>query len=181
MKKICKSYHVLLLEKLLTVCSVCNPISFVLKNTCCNSELLLFPYPTCCHLLLWHLLKVWELMSPDRTLVLTGKTDNYELLEIKFKSFLETPQVKLYSYRWWCNYKKKKVYARKKKVLNDKSLNAPDDGRKALQILKDHFIRSSKPIITSLYCELKMGSTVSVTDYMLQAETYIRLKSVIVS
>ena len=65
-------------------------------------------------------------------------------------------------------------------VLDDKSLNliirdAEDNGKKALQILRDHYVGTSKPRIISLYqelCSLKMDAEVeSATEYMIRAET----------
>ena len=63
--------------------------------------------------------------------------------------------------------------------LDDRSLSlvirdVMDGGRKALQIMRDHYLGKSKPRIIALYTELtslfkKEGE--SVTDYMLRAET----------
>ena len=51
------------------------------------------------------------------------------------------------------------VFAELVQSLDDKSLSliirdASDDGRKALKILREHYLRSTKPRIISLYCEL---------------------------
>ena len=52
--------------------------------------------------------------------------------------------------------------------------DAQDDGKKALRILKEHYLSSSKPRIITLYTELTSlikGSDESITDYVLRAET----------
>ena len=62
--------------------------------------------------------------------------------------------------------------------LDDKSLSlvireATDDGRKALQILRDHYTSQCKPRIIALYTELtslKKESEETVTDDIIQAE-----------
>ena len=64
-------------------------------------------------------------------------------------------------------------------ILDDKSFNmiirdAPDKGRESFRILKDHYLGTSKPRILSLYTELislKKGSSETVTEYILSAET----------
>ena len=75
--------------------------------------------------------------------------------------------------------KNAEAFAELIRCLDDRSLSlvirdAMDDGRKALQILRDHYLGKSKPRIIALYTELtslfkKEGE--SVTDYMLRAET----------
>jgi hypothetical protein len=63
--------------------------------------------------------------------------------------------------------------------LDDKSLSliirdAKDDGRRALEILREHYLGQGKPRIVSLYTELtslKMASDETVTDYIIRAET----------
>jgi len=75
--------------------------------------------------------------------------------------------------------KNAEAFAELIQCLDDRSLSlvirdAMDDGRKALQILQEHYLGKSKPRIITLYTELtslfkKEGE--SVTDYMLRAET----------
>ena len=70
------------------------------------------------------------------------------------------------------------VYAELVQLLDDKSLTliireAKDDGPKALTILREYYIGSSKPRIIALYSELtslKMTNE-DVTDYLLRGET----------
>lgn len=70
------------------------------------------------------------------------------------------------------------IFAEIVQVLDDKSLqlimrDAVNDGRKALEILRDHYRGTRKPRIISLYTELtslKMRGKECVTDYFLRAE-----------
>ena len=70
------------------------------------------------------------------------------------------------------------VFAELVQCLDDKSLSliirdASDDGRKALEILREHYLGSTKPRIISLYGELtslKKQESESVTDYVIRAE-----------
>lgn len=59
-----------------------------------------------------------------------------------------------------------------KKSLSLVIRDAADDGRKALQILREHYSNQVKPRIISLYTELttiKEGPNESVTDYIIRA------------
>ena len=52
--------------------------------------------------------------------------------------------------------------------------DAKDDGKKALQILRNHYMGKSKPRVLALYTELtslQKGHAESITDYVLRAET----------
>ena len=63
--------------------------------------------------------------------------------------------------------------------LDDRSLSlvmrdAKDDGRKALKILRNHYMGKSKPRVLALYTELtspQKGHDECITDYVLRAET----------
>ena len=51
--------------------------------------------------------------------------------------------------------------------------DAKDDGNKALQILKEHYVSQGKPKVTALYNELttlEKGREESTTDYVIRAE-----------
>ncbi|KAK3738217.1 hypothetical protein RRG08_039628 [Elysia crispata] len=75
--------------------------------------------------------------------------------------------------------KNAEAYAELIQFLDDKSLSlvmrdAADDGRKALQILREHYAGSSTPRIVSLYTELTSlikRREESVTEYVIRAET----------
>ena len=71
------------------------------------------------------------------------------------------------------------VYAELIQLLNDRSLalimrDAKDDGKKALQILKEHKMSQGKPKVIALYAELttleKGRELESRTDYVIRAE-----------
>ena len=56
------------------------------------------------------------------------------------------------------------LYAELIQVLDDRSLSlvmrvAPNNGRKAFKILKDHYRSKGKPRIIALYTELTLAST----------------------
>ena len=75
--------------------------------------------------------------------------------------------------------KNEEAFAELIQFLDDKSLSlvmrdAMDDGKKALEILRQHYAGSGKPRIISLYTELTSlvkRSDESVTDYVIRAET----------
>lgn len=78
-------------------------------------------------------------------------------------------------------WKNANCYAELIRLLDDKSLSlirhkAADDGRKALQILKEHYSGKSKPRIINLYTlltKLHMADDESVTDYVIRTENLI--------
>ena len=75
--------------------------------------------------------------------------------------------------------KNAEAFAELIQFLDDKSLSlvmrdAMDNGKKALEILRQHYAGSGKPRIISLYTELTSltkRSDESVTDYVIRAET----------
>ena len=77
--------------------------------------------------------------------------------------------------------KNAEAYAELIQFLDDKSLSlvmrdAADDGREALQILRDYYQGKGKPRIISLYTELtslQKSESESVTEYVIRAETAI--------
>ena len=130
--------------------------------------------------------------STNKRLFFDGNHENFELWEVKFLAYLrlndlhkileteppstETPDAAAVAQD---AEKNAKVFAAVVQYLDDTSLSliirdAKDDGRKAMKILREHYIGCTKPRIISLYCELtslKMMATESVTDYVLRAET----------
>ena len=72
------------------------------------------------------------------------------------------------------------AFAELVQLLDDRSLSliireARDNGRKALQILRQHYLPKGKPRIITLYTELTSLSKLNsedVTDYIIRAETY---------
>ena len=82
--------------------------------------------------------------------------------------------------------KNEEAFAELIQVLDDKSSllvmhDAADDGRKALEILRQHYRSKSKPRIISMYQELTSlhkSAKESATDYLLRAENHsISLKN----
>ena len=73
------------------------------------------------------------------------------------------------------------LYAEPIQVLDDRSLSlvlreAPNDGRKAFKILKDHYRPKGKLRIIALYTELtslNKNHNESMTDYIIRAETTV--------
>ena len=71
------------------------------------------------------------------------------------------------------------VFASLIQFLDNKSVHliirdAKNDGRAALNILRDHYKGSSKPLIIAMYSELtslKLSAHETVTEYLLRAET----------
>ncbi|XP_057691338.1 uncharacterized protein LOC130915376 isoform X1 [Corythoichthys intestinalis] len=73
------------------------------------------------------------------------------------------------------------AYAEMIQLLDDKSLSlimrdAPNDGRKALKILREYYAGKGKPRIINLYTmltSLQKGNKESIVDYIIRAETAI--------
>ena len=118
--------------------------------------------------------------GPRMRLIFDGDERKYELWEVKFLGFMrlqklhnvfvseENPDVE----------KNAEAFAELIQCLDDRSLSlvirdAKDNGKKALEILREHYLGKSKPKIISLYTELTTLSKFegeTVTDYMLRAE-----------
>ncbi|XP_060907353.1 uncharacterized protein LOC132984488 [Labrus mixtus] len=115
-----------------------------------------------------------------RRLVFDGDENNYELWEVKFLGQMRITGLKnaILSVDEPDPEKNAECYAELIQLLDDKSLSlvmreAADDGRKALQILRDHYASKGKPRIIALYTELtslKNKSEETVTDYIIRAE-----------
>ncbi|XP_061746170.1 zinc finger protein 227-like [Nerophis ophidion] len=132
-----------------------------------------------------------EFTSPWNRLCFDGDENNYGYWETKFLAYLhlldlkstilgEPPGKDDDSVEEDGN-KNEEAYAVLIQLLDDKSLSlvmrdATDDGRKALQILRDHYAGKDKPCVVSLYTELtslQKGVSESVADYIIRAETAI--------
>ena len=117
--------------------------------------------------------------SSKLPIIFNGDPESYELWEIKFVSHLrlrklhdvlaqDSPDAE----------KNANVFAELVQCLDDRSLtlifrDAKDDGKKSLEILRQHYLGQSKPRIISLYTELTSISKSpdeSCTDYVLRAE-----------
>lgn len=119
-----------------------------------------------------------------------GDERNYELWETKFLGYLRLLGLKAAildepgeseEEDKDLDEKNEVAYAELIQVLDDRSLSlvmrdARDDGRKALEILREHYAGKGKPRVISLYTELtslQKTPSESVTDYMIRAETAI--------
>lgn len=116
-------------------------------------------------------------------LVFDGNEEKFELWEVKFKAYLRTHKLSRAITEDRVDTPKfietnALVYAELVQLLDDKSLSlvireAEDDGRLALDILRDHYCGKSKPRIIAQYTELtslRKDPAESVTDYFLRAE-----------
>lgn len=122
--------------------------------------------------------------GPSRRLLFDGDEAKYELWEIKFLGYLRLH--KLYDVILAEEEPKEgdvekniDAFAQLIQCLDDRSLSlvmrdAKDDGRKALKILRNHYMGKSKPRVLALYTELtslQKGHDECITDYVLRAET----------
>ena len=113
-------------------------------------------------------------------LVFDGDENNYELWEVKFLGHLRIIGLKdtILSADEPDPETNAECYAELIQFLDDKSLSlvmrdAADDGRKAVQILRDHHASQGKPRVIALYTEitsLKKEPEETVTDYIIRAE-----------
>ena len=122
--------------------------------------------------------------GPRSRLIFDGDERKYELWEVKFLGFMRLQKLNgvftpVEGSDPPSAEKKAEAFAELIQCLDDRSLSlvirdAKDDGKKALDILREHYLGKSKPRVIALYTELttllkKEGE--SVTDYMLRAET----------
>ena len=112
-----------------------------------------------------------------------GDHTRFELLEVKFLGYMKLQKlldviVKPESKRIEnapAHDKLGEAFVELVQFVDDRSLSliicdAKEDGRKALQTLRDHYSGRCKPRIIALYTELttlKMGENETVTDHMI--------------
>ena len=117
--------------------------------------------------------------GPRCRLIFDGDEEKYELWEVKFLGHLRIQKLHgVLSAGTPDPDKNARVYAELVQLLDDTSLSlvirdAKDDGKKALEILREHYLGTSKPRIISLYTELttlSMSDRETVTDYLIRAE-----------
>lgn len=116
-------------------------------------------------------------------LVFDGDENNYELWEVKFLCHLRLIGLKetILSDDDPDPEKNEECYAELIQFLDDESLSlvtreAADDGRKALQMLRDHYASHGKPRVIALYTELtslQKECEETVTDYIIRSEKVI--------
>ena len=111
-----------------------------------------------------------------------GDERKFELWETKFLGYMKLRKLKdvLVSEDDEVDEEKNETaFAELIQFLDERSLSlvmrdARDDGRKAFQILRDHYAGSGKPRIITLYTQLtslKKGPSETTTDFVLRAET----------
>ena len=118
--------------------------------------------------------------GPIRRLLFDGDEAKYELWEIEFLGFLRLH--KLYDVILAEEEPKEgdvekniDAFTQLIQCLDDRSQSlvmrdAKDDGRKALNILRNHYMGKSKPRVLSLYTEFT-GHDECITEYVVRAET----------
>ena len=122
--------------------------------------------------------------GPRRGLLFDGNESKYELWEVKFLGYMRLQKlydifVRLESEKEPPNEERQAdAFAELVQCLDNRSLSlvirdARDDGRKALEILRQHYQGKGKPRVIALYTELtslKKRENESAMDYMLHAE-----------
>ena len=121
-----------------------------------------------------------------RRLIFNGDERNYELFEVKFLGYLKIKKlddviknIEDLSDANIDDEKNSQVFAELVQVLDDRSLSliirdSKNNGRKAIRILRAHYLPKGKPRIITLYTELTSmvkGQNESITDYLIRAET----------
>ena len=117
--------------------------------------------------------------GPRSRLIFDGDERRYELWEAKFYGYFHTLKLKKELEKDVPDAgKNADIYVELIQLLDDRSLalimrDAKDDGKKALQILKEHYMSQGKPKVIALYTELttlEKGREESTTDYVIRAE-----------
>ncbi|KAK3876346.1 hypothetical protein Pcinc_018858 [Petrolisthes cinctipes] len=117
--------------------------------------------------------------GPRSRLLFNGDEEKYELWEVKFMGHLRLQKLhEVLTATTPDPENNARVYAELVQLLDDTSLSlvireAKDDVKKAIKILREYYMGTSKPRIISLYTELtslKMEGNESVTDYLIKAE-----------
>ena len=118
--------------------------------------------------------------GPSSGLRFRGDEDEYELWEEKFCGYLMTRKLhEVLTSEHPDTEKNRQVYGELVQLLDDRSLsliirNAKHDGKKAIRILRDHYLGKGMPRVLDLYSQLstlQMTENEVVTDYVVRAET----------
>ena len=119
----------------------------------------------------------------QQRLVIDGDEDKYELWEVKFLGHMRRLGLKdvLVGTDNVEAEPNAECYTELIQFLDDRSLSlvmreASDDGRKALQILRNHYASQGKPRIIALYTELtslRKEPEETVTDYIIRTEKVV--------
>ena len=106
--------------------------------------------------------------GPRPRLTFDSDETKFDLREVKFLAYLRIQKMHVALEKGNNDHvdpeKNADLYAELIQVLEDRSLSlvmreAPNDGRKAFKILKDHYRPKGKPRIIALYTELTLAST----------------------
>ena len=117
--------------------------------------------------------------GPRSRLIFDGDERRYELWEAKLYGYLHTLKLMKELKKDVPDAgKNADVYAELIQLLDDRSLalimcDAKGDGKKALQVLKEHYMSQGQPKVIALYTELttvKKERGESTTDYVIRAE-----------
>ena len=119
--------------------------------------------------------------GPRMKLMFTGDEQDYDIWEVRFLGYMALQGLKetiLPSSTTVDSTKNERAYAELVMLLDEKSLSmimtdAIDDGRKALEILRDHYKGTGKPMILTLYnnlCNMKYIPDQGLTEYISRAE-----------
>ena len=112
--------------------------------------------------------------------IFNGDESKFEIWDVKFNSYLRIRELhSVLTDPAPDAAKNAMIYAELVQVLDDRSLllvmrDAADDGKRALEILRNHYLGASKPRVVLLYRELatlRKGVEEQVTDYVIRAET----------
>ncbi|XP_033127433.1 uncharacterized protein LOC117125141 [Anneissia japonica] len=118
-----------------------------------------------------------------RRILFNGDESQYELWEVKFMGYMWLQKLHGVINPGDGNppdaNKNANAFAELVQRLDDRSLSlvirdAKYDGRKALKILREHYLGRGKPRIITMYsklCSLKMERGENTTDYVIRAET----------
>ena len=118
--------------------------------------------------------------GPSSRLCFSGDEDRYELWEEKFCGYLMTRKLHdVLTCGSPDQEKNRRVYGELVQLLDDRSLSliirdAKHDGKRAIEILRGHYLGKGMPRVLNLYTQLttlKMTENENVTDYMVRAET----------
>ena len=120
--------------------------------------------------------------GPRRRWLFDGDERKYEFWEAKFYGYLHTLKLKSELEKNPPTADKNAdIYAELIQLLDDRSLalimrDARDNRKKALKMLREHYMGQGKPKIIALYTELttfNKGTYESTTDYLIRAEAAV--------
>ena len=119
----------------------------------------------------------------ENHLLFDGKEENFEKWEVKLLAYLSLRKLKSTVLGQGgreenTSAKKEEAYSEIVQLLDDRSLSlvmrdGKDDGKKALDILREHYAGRGKPRVMALYgtlLSLAKKSDESLTDYIIRAD-----------